>query len=554
MFMAAIVLPLAAALFGSPLQPLVDGFSSYFNVSLSVAVTLSSGETTAAAAGLDDRKSGTKATTASLYPAGSVTKTFTAVSAMHLAEAGKLDLDMPIHKILDPWLHAQGSAGLQKLWDGSTTILEVTPRQLLQMQGGVHDYDDFELLKWTIENPNKDRLPHQYVERVNKSFLFPPGGGGAYTGVGYVLMGWVLSAASGAASWDKLDQKALVEARTAFRFEASTFMGAGHCSKHPGVVHQYCYHPGESQRAAASASLTEGVLNLAAQPATRSRDICSSRSPQVWYRKVHFKGSPIKAQPADTAEQCCGLADSVQGASYWSFVAARSESAAVIEEGEGALVAPNGGGGTCFYFSMATISGYEKWDNSTSGRVDSALHASDFVDLYDASCLNGWTMGNGAHAPSDLTRFYQALFTGKVVSADSLRQMMDWKPLTVGFSPGTPYGLGLMKQGPIKIPLQDGVRCRGASGCKCILFRCFFAGTLLSHAGLDYGSGFPFLGWIPEVNVSLALASNTGEFPMGMNSSMGVLENSGLINVAACYIIRAAVMLELPTYPAMNCQ
>ena len=54
-------------------------------------------------------------------------------------------------------------------------------------------------------------------------------------------------------------------------------------------------------------------------------------------------------------------------------------------------------------------------------------------------------MGNIAAAPSGVTQFYHALFTGRIVSEGSLAQMMDWKPLTVGFEPGTPYGLGLMK-------------------------------------------------------------------------------------------------------------
>lgn len=56
----------------------------------------------------------------------------------------------------------------------------------------------------------------------------------------------------------------------------------------------------------------------------------------------------------------------------------------------------------------------------------------DFTDLYDASCLNGWTMGNIATTPSDVTQFYQAMFNGKIVSKDSLTEMQAWKPLTTG--------------------------------------------------------------------------------------------------------------------------
>ena len=38
---------------------------------------------------------------------GSVTKSFTAVRALRLVQAGKLDLDAPVHVLVDPWLRAQ---------------------------------------------------------------------------------------------------------------------------------------------------------------------------------------------------------------------------------------------------------------------------------------------------------------------------------------------------------------------------------------------------------------------------------------------------------------
>ena len=39
----------------------------------------------------------------------------------------------------------------------------------------------------------------------------------------------------------------------------------------------------------------------------------------------------------------------------------------------------------------------------------------DFYDIYYASCLNGWTMGDLAVAPSDITRFYYYLFGSEVM-------------------------------------------------------------------------------------------------------------------------------------------
>ena len=43
----------------------------------------------------------------------------------------------------------------------------------------------------------------------------------------------------------------------------------------------------------------------------------------------------------------------------------------------------------------------------------------DFYDIYYASCLNGWTMGDLAVAPSDITRFYYYLFGSEVMGPGS---------------------------------------------------------------------------------------------------------------------------------------
>ena len=57
-----------------------------------------------------------KADTGSRYPMGSVTKTWTVVAAMRLAEKGALDLDAPIHTVLDPWLTRTNGTTLAALW------------------------------------------------------------------------------------------------------------------------------------------------------------------------------------------------------------------------------------------------------------------------------------------------------------------------------------------------------------------------------------------------------------------------------------------------------
>ena len=56
------------------------------------------------------------------------------------------------------------------------------------------------------------RLPwpplQDFIRALDKSFLFEPGTGGAYSSVGFVLAGLVLAAATGAPTWEQLDQRA----------------------------------------------------------------------------------------------------------------------------------------------------------------------------------------------------------------------------------------------------------------------------------------------------------------------------------------------------------
>ena len=66
------------------------------------------------------------------------------------------------------------------------------------MRSGLREYDDFDLFQWTIQHPDADYLPKDFVANVNKTFLFEPGTGGCYSSTGYVVVGWVLAAVTGA--------------------------------------------------------------------------------------------------------------------------------------------------------------------------------------------------------------------------------------------------------------------------------------------------------------------------------------------------------------------
>jgi len=563
----------------SHLQLALDRSARFFNASISVAATFSNGSSLALASGLDDHSTGTLMTTASLFPSGSVTKTFTAVAALRLADQGKLDLDAPFHKLVDPWLKAQGKPSLRELWGGNATIERVSARQLLGQRSGVPDYDDAKVRDWTLAHPDADLLPSSFVSGVDKTFLFEPGSGGSYSGVGYVLLGWVLCAATeGCNTWSDLDLKALTRPNGSSLLTRTHFMGAGRCRTHPGVVHQYLYDPGAPgrRRLARRSWPLQPPLELGAVPSRRGADWlsmatwrhraestaavvdavfdapstsprhCTAHSKKTWYEDVELTGPSVGEVNITSggAESCCAASDGAnfsETVAYWTYV-------------------PTGGlfhrdHGTCRFFGISDPAAIKGKANlgATSGRADPKVSPRDFVDLIDASCLNGWTMGNIATTPREATQWYHALFAGQILTSSSLKAMMTFEKLTVGFAAGASYGLGLFHD-ELVLPLKGIHLCRGLPGCECGLFTgCHFRAETVGHAGLDYGSGMPLIGFLPALNLSYAVAVNVGESTMGMNTSMGLLENVGFLESVYCELFDSIVHEQMPSYPAFEC-
>ena len=528
------------------IQAVVNASAAFFNVSLSAAFTLSDGTTSAFAAGPDNRAvAGSFVTPSSLYPSGSVTKTFTATAAMRLVEKKKLQLDEPFHQVVDPWLKKQGEPSLLQLWNNDTTIQTVTVRHLLQMRSGIPDYNDQVLRQWSIDHPKQDWLPSNYIKNVSRTFLFAPGSGGAYSGVGYVLLGWVLCAATdGCNKWSDLDQAALVKTKHFSLGEETIFMKTGACSQYDGVVHQYCFDPRPA--AASSSSRYELELRLSTSNVDALDPLpghCAhpQKGPKGnWFDQTEINGVPPMSTKNITtggASACCGASDGVPGAILWTFLPS------------------SGGAGVCkFYAAVPGIKGKHN-PSATSGKSDPMLHESDFVDVYNGSCLNGWTMGNIATSPAGVTKFYHALFggEGQILKPETVPLMMEWKPLTTGFSPGTQYGFGLML-GQLTVPIDLPKRqCGTLPFCKCSIFGCAFQTYTVGHAGLDYGSGMALIGYMMGLNVSYAVASNTGESPMGMNSSMTESQNGNFLGSVYCPLLDGIVQKQLPGYPQFKC-
>lgn len=70
----------------------------------------------------------------------------------------------------------------------------------------------------------------------------------------------------------------------------------------------------------------------------------------------------------------------------------------------------------------------KSWGNETAFNVT-------YLDLYNNSCLNGWTCGNIAAAPSNVARFHYDLHHLRIVSNESLAAMMAFVPTNKGWDP-----------------------------------------------------------------------------------------------------------------------
>eukprot|EP01050_Picozoa_sp_SAG11_P013429 SAG11_NODE_1568_length_4671_cov_2.073928_3_plen_507_part_00 len=409
------------------LQPVLDAQARKYNTSYSLGMVVGGGEPLALVSGAADRTTGAPMTPQAQIPLGSATKMYTAVLLLQLAQSKTIDLDRPVHTIVDPYLQRHNGTTLLELWRGDATINTVTTRQLIGMQAGFRDYDDAQLKAFTI-NPatsHTDVTPYDFLHQLNKTFLFTPGNGTDYSSTGFMLAGLAYAAAANASSWESVNQ--LVIAPPKLRREVAggiTFMGRGLCSSHEGVAHQY----------------------------TTVMDHSAS--------------------------------------AYWETVR--------------------------------------------------------FADLFNTSCLNGWTCGNIAAAPSQLARMVHHLFSPSVppserlLTADSLAQMQEWHPFTGSFATGYLYGLGLMTY-----DIAELSGCNAAKDCPPTSYT-----TLVGHSGQDFGSGAPLHHYNSKLDMSVVLAVNTDS---GANCSDLVLAGQ-MEDEIMCEVYATALRVLTNGTMAMPCR
>lgn len=144
--------------------------------------------TFSAASGVQDRATGALMTPNAAFPIGSVTKMFTAVLVLQLAEQGVLALDDP----LAAWLPEIAA----RLPHGDA----ITLRHLLQHTSGVADYiESLPFLMAYLGEPTAIWEPNQIIEQalLIDDAAFAPGTAWAYSNTNYVLLGLVLERAAG---------------------------------------------------------------------------------------------------------------------------------------------------------------------------------------------------------------------------------------------------------------------------------------------------------------------------------------------------------------------
>lgn len=131
--------------------------------------------------GMADLELNVPMTTAHVFRIASLTKQFTAVAILQLAEKGLLDLNDDIKKYIP---------------DYPTNGQTVTVANLLSHTSGIKNYTE-------IQNPDvdlgkKDNKPADIIAIFkNQPFDFPPGTGYHYSNSGYILLGFIIEKISG---------------------------------------------------------------------------------------------------------------------------------------------------------------------------------------------------------------------------------------------------------------------------------------------------------------------------------------------------------------------
>jgi len=190
----------AAADVSSQLDKIVQAeMQKQHMVAVTVAVAKDSKVVYSKAFGMADIENDVRATPETLIRTGSIAKPISAVAAMTLAEAGKLDLDAPVQKYCPAFPEKQS---------------KVTTRQLLSHTAGVRHYKQGEI----ESTKHYKTMSEGFAIFASDPLLFEPGTKYSYSTYGYTVVGCAIESASGQKFADYVREHVLVPAAMTHTF------------------------------------------------------------------------------------------------------------------------------------------------------------------------------------------------------------------------------------------------------------------------------------------------------------------------------------------------
>jgi len=174
---------------------------------ISVAIAQADRLVYSKAFGMADLENSVPATTETLIRTGSVAKPITAVAAMTLVEAGKLNLDAPVQTYCAPFPAKQRPITTRELLGHTSGIRYYRPAEVL-------DGDSTHHYKWMADG---------FAIFASDPLLFQPGTAFNYSTYGYTVIGCVIEGAAGARFQDYVGEHVLKPAGMTHTFVDDVF-------------------------------------------------------------------------------------------------------------------------------------------------------------------------------------------------------------------------------------------------------------------------------------------------------------------------------------------
>ena len=197
--------PTALALDPATLEALLEDVRAEMKMpGVRAAVRFSDGRIVRAAVGLADREAKIPLDDTVRMPGGSTGKTFVAALTMLLVEDGVLSLDDPASK----WV------GGKRWYRRLSNADDIRVRHLLSHSSGLGDYPYTKRYRIrsmfrVIRHGGIRFEPEELIGFIDRKPLYPAGQGYAYTDAGYLVLGWVIEAATERTYYDLLRERIL---------------------------------------------------------------------------------------------------------------------------------------------------------------------------------------------------------------------------------------------------------------------------------------------------------------------------------------------------------